>query len=223
MPKHFDVVHNSPEWDYLRLGIPTSSEFSKVITATGKLSAQSEGLENSLIAELMIGKSVREISQTFWIQRGHELEPEARSSYQLITDNEVSHGGFIMDDKLRFGCSPDGLIKSKNIGLEIKCPAPQTHIDYLINGKFDKTYKQQYQGQMLIAQLDGVDFFSYHPDLPPVLIHIEPDLEFQKTMMEGLETLHENKLKKIEILRSNNHIVPDKEFKQKPVDLLMAG
>lgn len=223
MPKQFDVVHNSPEWEALRLGVATSSDFSKVITTKGELSKQSDALENNLIAELMIGKSVREIGNTYWIQRGHELEPEAREAYKFITGNSVEHAGFIVDDKLRFGCSPDGLVRSKNYGLEIKCPAPQTHIQYLLSGTCDKTYKAQYQGQMLIAQLDGVDFLSYHPDLPPVLIHIEPDFEYQEKMLSALNMLHKNFIEKVKNLKTKNHIVPEKQWPNEPVEFLMAG
>jgi hypothetical protein len=37
-----DVTQGSPEWLEARLGIPTASEFDKIITPTGKPSTQYE-------------------------------------------------------------------------------------------------------------------------------------------------------------------------------------
>lgn len=223
MPKYFDVVHNGPEWDALRLGIATSSSFDKIVTPGGNFSTQSDGYANQLIAELMTGHSVNDFTGNHHTERGHELEPEARETYNGITDNDVTHAGFITDDLFRFGCSPDGLIKKSNGGLEIKCPSAATHIDYLINQTFDKKYKPQYQGQMLIAQLDYVDFFSYHPELPPVRFTIEPDLEFQKTMWEALEEFHASLIAKIKKLTEAGHLIKPKAFPENHSNLIMAG
>jgi hypothetical protein len=57
------------------------------------------------------------------------------------------------------------LIVGKAAGLELKCPAPQTHIGYLIDG-FGLDYKVQVQGQMYVGELDYIDRYSYHPELP---------------------------------------------------------
>ena len=42
------IVHpcqqGTVEWTEARLGIPTASEFSRIVTATGKLSKQRDGL-----------------------------------------------------------------------------------------------------------------------------------------------------------------------------------
>ncbi len=222
MPKYFDVSHNSPEWDMLRMGMPTSSKFDKILTPTGQLSSQADNYANLMIAELMMGKPIKEFEATYWTERGHEFEQEAREAYEMITGSSVEPAGFITDDKFRFGCSPDGLIKADNGGLEIKCPAPQTHIEYLLNKAFDKKYKPQYQGQMLIAQLDYVDFISYHPELPPAYFRIEPDLKFQESLWAELEKFHESLTAKIEKMKSLGHLIEPKKMPENPLMYIQA-
>lgn len=50
--------------------------------------------------------------------------------------------------------------------VEIKCPAPATHIGYLLDG-FGTDYILQVQGQMLVGGFDFIDRYSYYPELPP--------------------------------------------------------
>lgn len=205
----FDVVHGSPEWGILRMGRPTSSDFEKIITPTGRLSAQADAYENKLIAEIMLKEPVRTLEPTFWMERGSIMELEAAESYEFIHDTQTERGGFIMDDAKRFGCSPDRYIPDTNGGLEIKCPAPHTHVNYLINGtdeKYIKKYKPQYQAQMFIAGFDYVDMFSFHPDLPPATIRMEPDLEYQKHLGDALQSLRERMNAKIVWLIDEGHL-----------------
>lgn len=211
MPKYFDVTHNSPEWEALRLGIATSSCFDRIITPGGKLSSQADGYANELIAEMMLGRKASDFNGNYHTERGHELEPDAREVYQEITDNEVVRAGFITDEKFRFGCSPDGAVvidgKWKR-GLEIKCPSnAAVHIDYLINKTFDKKYKPQYQGHMLIGGFECVDFFSYHPELPPAYFTIDPDEEYLATMKEALEEFHTALVAKVIKLQEAGHLI----------------
>ena len=211
MPKFYQIQHNTPEWEKARLGIPTASGFKNIITAAkGTLSKSHTAYQDELIAELMTGYSEEDFTSA-WMQRGHDLEADARMAYQIETGNAVKKGIFVTDDLGRFGASPDGAITDKNAGIEIKCPKAKTHMGYLLGEGLDD-YKQQWQGQMLVAGWDYIHFFSYHPDLPPALHTIEADLDYQAKMLAALEEFHEGMQEKIQRLKDMGHSVPQKTF-----------
>lgn len=99
----------SPEWFEARLGIPSASMFSKIVTTKGVWSTQADSYINQLVAERLTGER-EEIYQSHHMIRGTELEPEARDMYCLVKDVEVQEVGFCLHDTLKAGCSPDGLI-----------------------------------------------------------------------------------------------------------------
>jgi hypothetical protein len=109
------------------------------------------------------------------MQRGNDLEPDAREMYEFISGNQVEEVGFILDDTSSYGCSPDGLILDSG-GLEIKCPAPDTHVEYMQDNQAGvKKYWQQIQGCMWVTGRQWWDFFSYHPSMRHVLVRVERD------------------------------------------------
>ena len=178
-----DHDQGSPEWLDARLGKPSASMFSKIITATGKPSSSADGYINQLIAERLTGQS-EPFHVTEWMARGTELEPEAREAYEFISGNDVIETGFILDTGFEYGCSPDGLIADQG-GLEIKCPAPQTMVSYLRDNQIGvKKYWQQIQGCMWISQREWWDFFAYHPEMPHVLVRVERDEEYIAKLAE---------------------------------------
>ena len=161
-------------WLRDRLGCPSGSNFAKLITATGKPSTSAEGYINQMIAERLMNGMASEVKVTEWMQRGTELEPQAREFYEFASDSHVDLIGFCKDDVYEYGVSPDGLIGSDGL-LEIKCPAPSTHIGYLRANKLPSTYKQQVMGQLLVTERAWCDFLSYHPDMPALIVRVERD------------------------------------------------
>lgn len=169
-----DHEQGTEEWLAARLGRPSASGFSKLITATGNPSSSANGYIHELIAERLTGESTP-FHVTEWMERGTKLEPEAKEAYEFITDNEVIKTGFILDPSFEFGCSPDGLING-NGGLEIKCPAPKTMVSYLADKEVGvKKYWQQIQGCMWITKRNWWDFFAYHPKMRHVLVRVKRD------------------------------------------------
>lgn len=174
--KIVECEQGSSEWHAARLGIPTASEFGRLITKTGKPSTQSNAYANQLVAEWLCGHALDGF-ESDWMRRGKELEAEARAYYELQTGAEVLEVGFVLRDDERVGCSPDGLIGDEGL-LEIKCPAPHTHVEYLLTGAVPAQYVPQVQGQLYVTGARWCDFLSYHPDMPPVLLRIERDDTF---------------------------------------------
>ena len=174
--KILEMEQGTQEWLEARLGCPSGSGFSKLITASGTPSSSAESYINDLIAELITGESTP-FHVTEWMQRGTELEPFARMNYELETDSEVTEVGFCMHDTLRCGVSPDGLIGGDG-GIEIKCPKPSTHVKYLRKGTLPSEYKAQVMGCLWITGRQWWDFMSYHPQMPNLLIRVHRDDEY---------------------------------------------
>lgn len=182
-----DVVQGTAAWQAVRLGIPTASEFHKIITAAkGDLSKQARKYAHQLVAETLLGEPLDTgIGNLEWIARGKLLEPHAVQQYEFTTDTETRAVGFITTNDGRLGCSPDRLIVGQRGGLEIKCTAPATHMGFLIDGPGDD-YKQQVQGQLAIAELEYVDLYAFHPSLPPAQIRTHRDESYIAKMRAAL-------------------------------------
>jgi hypothetical protein len=164
-------------WLAARLGKPSASCFSKLITMTGKPSASADAYINQLLGERLTGKSEPHYTSEAMIL-GTEREPEARADYEFITGNKVDQFGFILDDSQSYGCSPDGLIGDDG-GLEVKCPAQTTQAGYWRDKQSGvKKYYQQIQGCMWVTGRKWWDFFSYHPDMPHVLVRVDRNEEY---------------------------------------------
>lgn len=177
----------SPEWFAARLGVPSASQFGKIITPTGKRSTQADGYLNKLVAEILTGESEYQEPNDAMI-RGTVLEPEARAYYELI-GGQVEEVGFCLHED-GFGCSPDGLVGSQGL-LEIKCPLAHTHVEYLREGVLPGLYVPQVQGQLLVTGREWCDFLSYHPDMKPLLIRVERDEKFIQTLHDALREMVE--------------------------------
>ena len=195
-----DHEQGTEEWLAARLGRPSASGFSKLITATGKPSSSASGYIHELIAERITGESTP-FHVTEWMERGTKLEPEAREAYEFISGNEVLETGFILDTSFQFGCSPDGLILDKG-GLEIKCPAPRTMVSYLRDPQVGvKKYWQQIQGCMWITRRGWWDFFAYHPEMPHVIVRVERDDKYIAKLAAEVDNAVAQILNQVELLK----------------------
>jgi len=166
----------SPEWFQARLGIPTASNFDRLITSTGKPSASADNYINQLVAERVTGTSV-EVKVTEAMQRGTDLEPEARSLFEFVTDLVVTEAPLCLHDILDAGASPDAFIGDDSL-LEIKCPSGHTHVEYLRDGCLPSKYIAQVQGQLWITGKVKAHFLSYHPDFKPLMVVVPRDEMF---------------------------------------------
>jgi YqaJ-like recombinase protein len=167
--KIFNVEQGSGAWLQLRLGIPTASNFAKILTPKKlEFSAQARGYAFRLVAEKLLNESLDSLDYIDHVQRGKDLEPQAIRMYEFAEETETKPVGFITTDDGRVGATPDRLIVGKPAALEVKCPAPHTHIEYLVDG-FGADYVIQAQGQAYVGEFEYVDRYSFHPALPPML------------------------------------------------------
>lgn len=203
--QHIECEQGTMDWLQARIGIPTASGFEKIITPTGKASTQAEAYSEKLLAEYILGYPVETFTGNAHTERGKELEPHAVRFYEVQRDVDTKPVGFCTDDARTIGASPDRLVGDDGL-LEIKCPAPQTHVHYLLTGEIDKGYWPQVQGQLLVTGRKWVDWLSYHPEMPPVIIRVERDEAYLATMATLLKEFTEKLEKKREKLISLGHL-----------------
>jgi hypothetical protein len=197
-----DCVQGSAEWHRARCGIPTASEAHLVITPkTGKLSASAPRYAYRLIAERLLNRPVQDLDGLQYIERGKEMEPQAVRQYEFENDVETEPVGFVLSDDGLIGASPDRLIVGRPAGLEIKSPAAHTQIQYLLEGH-DEKYRPQVNMQMLVAEFEYVDWYSFHPRCPPVLIRTPRDEPYIRLMRSALDEFNDRLAAMLERARS---------------------
>lgn len=187
-----DCVQGSIRWKRHRLGVATSSGFSKIVTP--KRLTMGRGADTyllELLAEWVTGHEL-EPWVSPWAERGLRLEPEARRFLAFELGREIEEVGFIYRDEERLtGCSPDGLIMDADgepaEGAEIKCPAAKTHIGNMLDpDEFVQEYRLQVQGGLWVTGLPRWTICSYFPGLPPVLVRVEPEDEVQAALDQNM-------------------------------------
>lgn len=185
--KILELEQRSPDWYAARSGVPTASNFDKIITTTGTQSKQRTKYMYQLAGE-RLGAVVDETYQSFAMTQGIEKEGDARLLYEMAKGSEVGAVGFCLSDCGKYGCSPDGLIGDDG-GVEIKCPLLSTHVDYLLNSSDEvpSDYYQQVQGSLFVTGRKWWDFVSYYPGIKPLIIREYPDENFQRLLKKELD------------------------------------
>jgi hypothetical protein len=151
----------SVAWFECRKGIPTASEFHTVMAKGEGKTRRAYMLK--LAGEIITG-AVTDGYSNGHMERGKEMEAEARAEYEFMTDRTVESVGFIRNG--RAGASPDGLILSRQSLIEIKTKLPHVLIDVILKGDLPSDHRAQCQGALWIAEKDHLDFVAYWPGLP---------------------------------------------------------
>lgn len=205
-----DAEQGTEAWFAARVGKLTASRVCDVM-AKGRSGAPSltrAAYMGELIAETLTGQPVNSFKGNADTERGVQLEPEARLAYEIATGSSVRQVGLVLHPTIeRVAASPDGLVGEKG-GLEIKCPRPHVHLDYMLSGGSPSTYWPQMGMQAICAELDWVDFVSYCPVFPEdmrlYVIRFNPTAQYRKEIeTETLKFLSEmdEKLREIAKLR----------------------
>jgi hypothetical protein len=186
------IVHTceqgSAEWYAVRKGIPTASEFQTILTKGrgGGPSLTRRTYMLKLAGEILTGEPM-DSANTFHMERGKALEPEARDLYAFLADCEPQQVGLITSG--RAGCSPDSLIGSPGM-LEIKTKLPHLLLDAMLNDAFLDEHKAQCQGQLWIAEREWVDLAVYWPGLPLFVKRAYRDEAYIKTLAEAVDAFN---------------------------------
>ena len=190
MSNLINCEQGSDEWLEIRKTLITASDFDAIVLKTGKLSKAEK--VKKLCYNMASGsfcKGVELKKKSSGMERGNDLEPEAREYYSQATLSIVDEAGiFVMGS---IGYSPDGLVGEHGL-IEIKCPNRATHTKNLKNNCLPSEYKAQVQGGLAISGRSWCDFVSYHPDfkdhkLKMMLVRVERDEEYIKNLLESLD------------------------------------
>ena len=149
-PEIFDCEQNGTEWLECRRGIPTASMFATVL-AKGKDGGASKTRRDYLykLAGEVITGQLTEGHSNAHMERGHAMEPEARSAYAFMYDHDPQLVGFIRNG--RAGASPDSLIGDAGL-LEIKTKLPHLMIEAMFRDDMPPEHRAQVQGQLWISE-----------------------------------------------------------------------
>lgn len=197
-----NIEQNTDKWFELRRGKITASNFGTIMANYGKAFGNPAIQYAQRIAiESKTNRSI-EMFKNEWMERGIELEADARELYSDLTFTDVLPGGFA--ESGRFGASSDGLAGDGLI--EIKSVKYSTHFDRIIKGGFDTSYQWQIRGQMWLYDKPWCDFVSYCPDFPVnkqlYIFRVDRDAEqesklisrlndFEKTVQSYINTLEQ--------------------------------
>lgn len=186
MIRVIECEQGTPEWHQCRAGLPTASEFATVM-AKGRSGGDSVTRRKymlTLLGEVLTGEVVEGYSNGH-MERGKVMEQEARDLYQFRTSNELKQVGFVRNDELVAGASPDSLIAEDGL-LEIKTAIPHIQLDRLMSDTLPAEHKAQVQGQLLVTGREWVDFISYWPKLPLFRIQVGRDEPYLATLKQAI-------------------------------------
>jgi putative phage-type endonuclease len=184
--QHHDDGTENEEWLALRKGKITASEVGPFVINKGKVA---DGAKDKLICKKLAELCGCEMPPNYpnWaMKRGTELEPEARAMFNLKgMGPEMAEVGFCSHDFASLGCSPDGINEDAQEGLEIKCPSPETHVRYFMDGCLPDQYKWQVHHSLAITGYKRWHFLSYCPGAPYLHVVVKRD-EFTEQLEQGL-------------------------------------
>lgn len=166
-----NVEQGSPEWFTARAGRLTGSRAAAMLSTpkSGGEAAGRRNLRTQLVLERVTGKPQGSTFESSAMADGKRREPDAFAYYEAISGHVVNRTGFLAHDSIGAGCSLDGHVGDFAGIVEIKCPIPATHLDYLKTGKIPGDYMKQIVHGLWVSGAQWCDWLSYHPDFPDAL------------------------------------------------------
>jgi len=196
----YKLDQGSFAWLDTRLGRLTGTD-AHTLTVAGK--KDPDGLGAGLVsllaekaADYIIGQEGPDISGQYWVNRGTELEPEAREDFIFNMMLSVRECGFITYGP-HGGYSPDGLIGDKGM-LEIKCPSGKVLIALHEGAPINPKHIAQMQWGLAITGRDTCHYYVYHPRLKPFHQIIRRDERLIDNMLNRFHIWEERLINLIE-------------------------
>lgn len=161
-----DLIQGTPEWLAARAGSLGASSVGDALakTKTG-WGASRANLKARLVTERITGNPVDSFTNAA-MQRGHDLEPQARAMYAFHSGRDVVEVGIVLHPSIKHShCSPDGLVGDDGM-VEIKCCGAARHIEMLTDSAPEDRYIKQCIWQLACTGRQWVDLTYFHPDVP---------------------------------------------------------
>lgn len=221
--KVLDVEQGSAAWINARLGIPTASNFHKIITPrTLKPSSSQQKYLAHLLAEWVTGRT-DDAAVSEYMTRGTEQEKQAAAYWECEREMQLEKVGFILRDDGLVGCSPDRLVVGAKGLVELKVPALETHLLNLLGGDMDD-YRCQVQGQLWLAEREWVELVSYNGTQPSAILRYDRDEEFIEALVKQVDRfLHAMKQAKEKLLELGVVRLAAEQMEGVDLTLALAG
>lgn len=205
---HRDIAQHSPEWYAIKAGKWSASNAATIMG----------GLDTSGLASLVQDIAWERVYgptpagfKSAAMERGNELEAEARHWYEQTTGHAIEQVGFVTHATLpTVGWSPDGLhrLSERRAAIEAKCPLHKAWMQVKRTGKVPAEYRWQTKWGLWVGQLDGMDFLAYHPIPGGLVIACEVADEEKEQMAERVHLLEGKVAQWVEILGNQRNAVP---------------
>jgi len=191
-----DIEQRSDAWHDIRRGIPTASKFS-VIMASGKDGEDSVGRQKLLYVmagEILTGETADSFRNEA-MERGLQMEPEARAYYGRSTFSTLMPMGFVkrtihnhLGTSFSVGASPDSLVDQDGV-LEIKTTRPDLLIPILKRGAagLPSVHKAQCHGTLWVTGRSWCDLLIYYRGMPKAKFRIERDESYITKIKNAVE------------------------------------
>lgn len=198
---HPDIEQNSPEWYAIKAGKWSAS--SAAVIMGGLETSGLDSLVKTVAWERVFGPRDEPGFKSSAMERGHDVEPDARDWAAFNADAVVEQMGFVEHGDIPYvGWSPDGLYSKRTRGIEAKCPLHKAFMDMLRTGKVPAEYRWQARWACWVGSLDGLDFVGYHPSAGGICIQVEVTDAEREQMAERVALLETRVAPWIDLLSS---------------------
>ena len=196
MMQIFDCEQGTEAWFAHRKGIATASMFGTVM-ASGKGGGESVTRRTymmKLAGEIYTGDPMESYTNGH-MERGKEMEAEARNLYSFMADAIPQRIGFVRNGQK--GCSPDSFIGTTG-ALEVKTKLPHLTIECILKDEFPPEHKAQCQGVLWVAEREWIDIAVYWPKLPLFVKRATRDETYIKRMSDAVDQFNEELAQMVE-------------------------
>lgn len=168
MKAYFNIEQGSTEWFEIKHGKIGG-------TRAKELFIKSDTLFYKLLAESVepFDEDYEEGFKSDAMERGNELEPQARIELEKYTGHKFLECGWIQSENELMGISPDGITECLTIQSEIKCPHPVAHLKMCVSDSIPLEYINQCVHAFTVNEkLEKLYFCSYRPEctLKPLFV-----------------------------------------------------
>lgn len=183
-----NLVQGTPEWLAARAGSLGASQVADALAKTkAGWGASRANIRAQLVRERLTGKPTESFTSAA-MQRGKDLEPQARAMYAFQTGNEVEEIGLYTHPTIKgTHCSPDGLCNGNGL-VEIKCCGDARHLEILTGDEPEDRYVKQCLWQMACTGADWCDLAYFNPDWPSEMQIVIRRIDRDAAAIAELET-----------------------------------
>lgn len=158
---HFNIEQHSAEWFEIKHGKIGG-------TRAKELFIKSDTLFYKLLAEHteLFDEDFEEGFKSDQMERGNELEPQARIEFSKYTGYEFLECGWVQSNNQLLGISPDGITADLTVQCEIKCPQAIAHLKMCVSNEIPLEYINQCVHAFTVNdKLEKLFFGSFRPEL----------------------------------------------------------